>query len=387
MSHAVRRAVGREVDPMSRIADLRSDTLTRPTAGMRAAMAAAEVGDDVFGEDPTVLRLEERAAAIAGKEAAVYVPSGTMANELAIRSQADPGDEILLERNAHVFDYESGAAASICGVMPRQIPGNRGVITWEQIEAHLRGENEHYAPVSMVLLENTHNRAGGAIFPLAEMQRIGREAVARGLRVHIDGARIFNAVVATGIPASDYAACGDTISFCFSKGLGAPVGSALVGSHATIKRARRFRKMFGGGMRQAGIIAAGALYALERHVGRLAEDHARARRLAAGIARVPGFHVENDPPDTNMVYVQVAGAPGGPGTDPLGAHPGGGQAPGPVPPGPRTAPEVCAALKALGVLCLPVSPFRIRLVVHLDVDEEDIDRATAGFREVAAVRG
>jgi threonine aldolase len=350
---------------MSRVADLRSDTLTKPTSAMRAAMAAAEVGDDVFGEDSTVLALEERAAAIAGKEAAVYVPSGTMANELAIRSQANPGDEILLERHCHVFDYESGAAANLCGVMPRQIPGDRGVITWEQIEAHLRGENEHHAPVSMVLLENTHNRAGGAIFPLDEMQRIGREAHARGLRVHIDGARIFNAVVATGIAAADYAACSDTISFCFSKGLGAPIGSVLVGSRETIKRARRFRKMFGGGMRQAGIIAAGALYALEHNIDRLAEDHARARRLAAGLAQVPGFHVEFDPPDTNMVYVEVTGKL-------VGIS--------------QTAREVCAALKNLGVLCMPVSPFRIRLVVHLDVDDEDIERTIGGFRQVASAR-
>jgi len=351
---------------MSRIADLRSDTLTKPTPAMRAAMAAAEVGDDVFGEDPTVLALEERSAALAGKEAAVYVPSGTMANELAIRSQANPGDEILLERNAHVFDYESGAAANLCGVLCRQIPGERGVITWEQIAAHLRPENEHHAPVSMVLLENTHNRAGGAIFPLAEMQRIGREAQARGMRVHVDGARIFNAVVASGVPATDYAAGSDTISFCFSKGLGAPVGSALVGSRETIQRARRFRKMFGGGMRQAGIIAAAALYALEHHIERLAEDHARARRLAAGLAGVPGFRVENDPPDTNMVYVQVGEASVG---------------------STQTAPEVCAALQDLGVLCMAVSPSRIRLVVHLDVDDEDIERVIAGFRRVAAGGG
>ncbi len=348
---------------MSRIADLRSDTLTRPTPAMRAAMAAAEVGDDVFGEDPTVLALEGRSAAIAGKEAAVYVPSGTMANELAIRSQASPGDEILLERNSHVFDYESGAAANLCGVLPRQIPGERGVITWEQIAAHLRPENEHHAPVSMVLLENTHNRAGGAIFPLAEMQRIGREARARGLKVHIDGARVFNAVVATGIPAADYAACGDTIAFCFSKGLGAPIGSVLAGPREAIKRARRFRKMFGGGMRQAGIIAAGALYALDHHIERLAEDHARARRLAVGLAGAPGLRVENDPPDTNMVYVEV------PGTY-VGSS--------------QTAPQVCAALKKMGVLCMAVSPTRIRLVVHLDVDDDDIERTIAGFRRVAS---
>ena len=365
---------------MSRISDLRRDTVTKPTPAMRAAMASAEVGDDVFGEDPTILRLEERAAGIAGKEAAVFVPSGTMANELAIRSQTSAGDEILLEEHCHVFDFESGAVANICGVLPRQIPGTRGVITWDQIAERLRGENEHYAPVTLILLENTHNRAGGAIFPLEEMERIGREARARGLRVHVDGARIFNAVVATGTPAATYAACADTISFCFSKGLGAPVGSVLVGSRETIKRARRFRKMFGGGMRQAGIIAAGALHALEHHIGRLAEDHARARRLAEGIASLRGFRVWNNPPDTNMVSVDVL--PVGSAQSPSSAVPREGAASGP-----RTAPEVCAALQERGVLCLPVSPSRIRLVVHLDVDDEDITRAIAAFGDVGAARG
>ncbi len=338
---------------MSRRADLRSDTLTKPTPEMRAAMASADVGDDVFQEDPTVNRLEQRAAEVAGKEAAIYVPSGTMANELAVRSQADAGDEILMEQGGHVFNYESGGAANICGVLIRLLPGERGVITWEQIAAHLRPENEHFAPVSLVVLENTVNTAGGAIFPLQEMQRIGQKARARGLKVHIDGARIFNASAATGIPVAEYAACADTLSFCFSKGLGAPVGSALTGSAATIKRARRFRKMFGGGMRQAGIIAAGALYALEHHVERLAEDHARARTLAAGLAEIPGLSVVNNPPDTNIVMVDLADA---------GA--------------------VVEALHAHGVYCLASKPTRIRLVVHLDVDDEQIAQVVAGFRTV-----
>jgi threonine aldolase len=348
---------------MNRIADLRSDTVTRPTAAMRAAMAAAEVGDDVFGEDPTVLRLEERSAAIAGKEAAVYVPSGTMANEIAVRSQADPGDEILLESSCHVFNYESGAPANLCGVLARQIPSERGVITWAQIEPHLRGEDEHYAPVSMVLLENTHNRGGGAVFPLAEMQRIGSEARGRGLKVHVDGARIFNASVAAGVPVRDYGACCDTLCFCFSKGLGAPVGSVLTGSRETIQRARRFRKMLGGGMRQAGIIAAGALFALEHHVERLAEDHARARRLAAAIAGLPGFQVVNDPPDTNIILVEVSGAPAE-----------------------RPARAAVEALAARGVLCFDVRPTRLRLVVHLDVDDAALEHAISGFQAVAARR-
>lgn len=362
---------------MSNVVDLRSDTVTRPTPQMRRAIAGAEVGDDVFGEDPTVNRLEERAAELAGKEAALFVPSGTMANQLAIRSQTSPGDEVLLEEGTHPFNYESGAPAAISGVQVRPITGQQGVITTQQIAAHLRGTDEHYAPVTLVIMENTHNRAGGAIFPLGEMEPIRDLCRERGLSIHIDGARIFNAAVATGTPVEAYAACADTLSFCFSKGLGAPVGSVLTGTRELIARARRFRKMLGGGMRQAGILAAAALYALDHHIDRLAEDHARTRRLAEGIGRVPGFAVVNDPPDTNILIVEVS-------DDAAHANQihtfAGGEGVK------RTAPRVCAALANRGVLALPVSETRMRLVVHLDVDDNGIDRSVEAFRRLHGVR-
>jgi threonine aldolase len=330
--------------------------MTRPTTAMRAAIAAAEVGDDVFGEDPTILRLQERAAAIAGKEAALFVPSGTMANQLAIRTQTQPGDEILLEQDSHPFNYESGAPAVLSGAQIRALPGERGVIRAGQIAAALRGTNDHYAPQTLIIVENTHNRAGGAVFPLGEIARISALAREQGLALHMDGARIFNAAVASGQPVAEYARLSDTISFCFSKGLGAPVGSVLAGSRELVGRARRFRKMLGGGMRQAGILAAAALHALDHHVERLAEDHARARRLAAALAEAPRLRVVNDPPETNIVLVEVDGPP---------------------------APQFCQALQAEDVWVLPVSPVRMRLVTHLDVNDAGIDRAIEIFRGAA----
>lgn len=341
---------------MKRIVDLRSDTLTRPSAEMRRAMAEAEVGDDVFGEDPSVNLLEEEIAARVGKEAALYVPSGTMANQIAIRSQAQPGDEILLEADCHVFNYESGGASALAGLLPRQITGERGMITPEQIELHLRGVNDHYAPVSMVLLENTHNVAGGTILPIDGMRAVSDCARAHGLAVHVDGARIFNASIATGISAADYAACCDTLSICFSKGLGAPVGSVLTGTRAVITRARRFRKMLGGGMRQVGILAAAARYALAHNVARLADDHARARRLAAAIGELEEFSIADDPPDTNIILVNADGE--------------------------GSAPEVCTALAEEGLLCLPRNERQMRLVTHLDLTDDDITSAIEVFRRV-----
>ena len=265
--------------------DLRSDTITQPTPAMREAMARAEVGDDVFGDDPTVTRLEARTAEILGKEAAVFTPSGTMANQLALRAHTEPGDEILVDGNAHIYYYETGAPAALAGVMCRCLPGVRGLFTVADVEAALRPADQHFAPTKLVCLENTHNRGGGSVWPMERIREIADVSRARGLRLHLDGARLWNAAVATGIPERDYAAHFDSVSVCFSKGLGAPIGSALCGTREFIQRARRFRKMYGGGMRQAGIIAAGALHALEHHRARLAEDHANARALAEEIGR------------------------------------------------------------------------------------------------------
>lgn len=338
--------------------DLRSDTITRPTRAMRDAMATAEVGDDVFGEDPTINRLEEEVARRFGKEAAVYIPSGTMANQLAVRSLTQPGDEVLVERDCHIFNHESGAAAVLSGVLLRQLSGERGVITAEQVLASLRPPDDHHAPVTLVTAENTHNRAGGSVFPLEALRDLHAATHERGIALHIDGARIFNASVAAGVPLPDYGSVCDTISCCFSKALGAPVGSALAGTAATIRRARRMRKMFGGGMRQAGILAAGALYALEHHVERLTEDHTRARRLASGLRSLPGFGVSNDPPETNMVIVAV---------DP-----------------PRTAEQVCRELASHDVHAFDVSATEIRLVVHLELGDRHIDRALEAFEAIAS---
>ena len=266
----------------SQLIDLRSDTVTKPTPAMREAMARAEVGDDVFGDDPTVKALESRTAELLGKEAALFVPSGTMANQLAIRSHTEPGDEILVEANAHIYYYEGGAPAAMSGVMCRCINGQRGIFTGADVEASLRPADQHFPRTRLVCLENTHNRGGGKIWSIGQVQEVAAGVRKHGLQLHLDGARLWNASVAAGIPERDYATYFDTISVCFSKGLGAPVGSALVGPKAFIERARRFRKMFGGGMRQAGIIAAGALFALDNHRARLAEDHANAKALPPG---------------------------------------------------------------------------------------------------------
>jgi threonine aldolase len=289
--------------------DLRSDTITQPTPAMREAMASAEVGDDVFGDDPTVARLEARVAEILGKEAAVFTPSGTMANQLALRANTEPGDEILVDANAHIYYYESGAPAALAGVMCRCLPGVRGIFTAADVEAALRPVDQHFAPTKLVCIENTHNRGGGSVWPMERIREVAEVSRARGLRLHLDGARLWNASVATGIPERDYAAPFDSVSVCFSKGLGAPVGSALCGTREFIQRARRFRKMYGGGMRQAGILAAGALHALEHHRARLAEDHANARALAEGLSRLHGLELDPSSVQTNLVFLRVKKVP------------------------------------------------------------------------------
>ena len=334
-----------------RIIDLRSDTVTKPTPAMRDAMARAEVGDDVFGDDPTVKELEADTAELLGKEAALFVTSGTMANQLALRSQTQPGDEILVEAGAHVYYYEGGAPAALSGVMCRCLNGQRGIFTGADVEAALRPSDPHFAPTRLVCLENTHNRGGGKIWSLEQLAEVAATARKHGLLIHLDGARLWNAAVASGIPERDYAAPFDTISVCFSKGLGGPVGSALVGSKEVVARARRFRKMFGGGMRQVGIIAAGALFALRHQHDRLAEDHANAKALASGLAKIEGLEVTPAEVETNMVRFRALSLP---------------------------ARQLVDRLRPQGVLVLPVSLDTIRAVTNLMVTAEDI-RAAVGL--------
>jgi threonine aldolase len=330
--------------------DLRSDTVTQPTPAMREAMARAEVGDDVFGDDPTVKELEAETAILLGKEAALYTPSGTMANQLAIRGHTEPGDEILVEANAHLYYYESGAPAVLSGVMCRCLNGQRGIFTGADMEAALRPADQHFPRTRLVCIENTHNRGGGKIWSVKQIRAVADTAKRHGLLLHLDGARLWNASVATGIPERDYAAHFDTVSVCFSKGLGAPVGSALAGPKSFIEHVRRFRKMFGGGMRQAGLIAAGALFALHHQRARLAEDHANAKALAAGLAAVRGLEAAPAEVETNMVRVRVCYLP---------------------------AQQFADRLRAQGVLVLAVGPDTIRAVTNLMVSSADIQASVA----------
>jgi len=340
------------------ILDFRSDTVTRPTPAMRRAMADAEVGDDVLGDDPTVLKLQARVAEVLGKEAALFVPSGTMSNLIAVRLHCQPGDEFLCEAGAHVYNFEQGGHAQLWGVAARPVEGHYGVLEPRQLEGLIRPDNPHYVRTRMVALENTHNRGGGRIQPYANVETICRWAHGNGLTTHLDGARLFNAVVATGIEAVRWAQHFDTVSVCFSKGLGAPVGSALAGPRDWIARAVRHRKVLGGGMRQAGVLAAAALYALEHHVDRLAEDHANAQHLAEGIRQIECLRL--DPPDveTNLVFFHV---------DPSW--------------GP--AAQFAEALRRRGLLMLATGPTMIRAATHLDVDRPDVDRAIDILKQVA----
>ena len=332
--------------------DLRSDTVTRPTEGMRRAMLEAPVGDDVFGEDPTVNRLEEYVAGLLGKEAALYAPSGTMTNQIGVHVNTKRGDEVLLHEGSHIFVYEAGAPAMLSGVQLRTLPGENGVLDPETVKAAVRPEDVHFPRSRLLCLENTHNTAGGKVFPLEDFAAAAATAKELGLEVHLDGARLFNAQAATGIPASEWCAYADTVSVCSSKGLGAPVGSLLAGDEETIGKARRARKAFGGGMRQAGIIAAASLYAFENHVDRLAEDHARARALAAGL-REAGYDARE--PETNLVLVAV-----------------------------HKPFEFLQALAREGVLGTPGKPGFARLCTHLDVEDKDIDAAVEAAARITA---
>ena len=330
--------------------DLRSDTVTRPSEGMRRAMYEAEVGDDVFGEDPTVNRLQETVAEVLGKEAALFVPSGMMGNQIALKVHTQPGDEVIVEHTCHIFNYESGAPGLLSGVVLHVLQGERGLLTADQVQSAVRPGYYWESPSRLLCLENTLNKAGGVIYPLERTQELAALAREHDLRLHLDGARLWNATAATGISEAAYAALFDTVSVCLSKGLGAPVGSVLAGSTALIQSAHRYRKLFGGGMRQVGVLAAAGLYALEHHRPRLADDHIKARRLAEGIAELPAFSIDLDTVETNIVIFDVVEG---------GAMP------------------VLEALQAQGVAMVPFGPATIRATTHRDVSMDDIETALA----------
>ena len=339
---------------MQEIVDLRSDTVTKPSPGMRQAMADAEVGDDVFGDDPTVRRLQDHAAALLGREAALFVPTGTMANLVAFLSQTRPGDTIILSESAHPFHYESGNVSMVAGLMTRTVADPLGKMTAEQVAGQIvQTDDPHYSQTTLVAVENTTNRGGGAYYEYYEMESVSRLCRERGLRLHCDGARLFNACAASNIEPEFYAQCCDTVSFCLSKGLGAPAGSILAGDRDTVARALRFRKMLGGGMRQSGVLAAAGLYALENHVCGLEEDHRRARQFRRALeAEGVRFAL---PSPTNILYMET------------------------------NAPAAkIRELSARGVLAMTAGPDRIRAVFHRDVDDAGLDRAVEAFKAVLA---
>jgi threonine aldolase len=341
--------------------DLRSDTVTRPGPEMRKAIAEAVVGDDVFGDDPTVIALEERVASMFGTEAALFVPSGTMANQVALASITQPGDEVLLDRQCHIFNYEVAAAPALSGIQFNPLDGENGVITADGVRPHIREANLHCPVTRVIAIENTHNRAGGHIFPFDEMRRIRELAASHGLKVHLDGARLANAVVASGISFGDYVACADTVSMCFSKGLGAPVGSIVSSSAEVIQKARRKRKQFGGGMRQAGILAAAALYALDHHIDRLKIDHENARHLAEAIQSVDGLELVY-PVETNIVIFRVDERF-------------------------DTVAGLLSRLKKEGVLAVSFGPTWVRMVTHLDVSSGDIAKTAEVLKNLKPATG
>jgi threonine aldolase len=344
---------------MSEHLDLRSDTVTRPTPGMRRAIAEAVVGDDVFGDDPTVQLLEQRTAELLGKRASLFMASGMMSNQVAIACLTRPGDEVLLEASSHSYLYEAGGPAVISGVQLRPIPGERGLISAERLRANLRPRDVHFPEAKVIVFENTHNRSGGRVLSLERMRETALVAREAGLQIHLDGARLWNAAVASGIAESRYAELADTVSVCFSKGMGAPVGSVLAADSDTIARARRVRKRLGGGMRQVGILAAAALYSLDHNRERLLEDHRRARSLAAGLAEIAGLRVDLDAVETNIIIIELEQG---------------------------SAQEWMEELERIGVLVVPFGPSTLRAVTHLDIGDEDLTRAIEAFRDVAGRR-
>ena len=341
-----------------KVVDLRSDTLTRPTAEMSRAMAEADVGDDVFGEDPTVNKLEELAADRMGKEAALFVASGTMGNLVSLLAHCGRGEEIILGSFAHTFYFEQGGSAAVGGIHPRTLPNQPdGTLLLADIEGAIRTDNVHFPRTRLIVLENTHNLCGGYPLDIAYMQAVSDIARRHSLKIHVDGARFFNAAVALDVPAAELAADADSLSFCLSKGLGAPVGSVVCGSREFISEARRARKILGGGMRQAGVLAAAGIVALNEMVDRLADDHANARKLAEGLAQMPGVLVDPEQIRTNIVYFEVDRQD-------------------------MTVEEVVKRLDESGARMLPVGPGRIRAVTHYHISSEDIDYVLGVFAKV-----
>ena len=338
--------------------DLRSDTVTKPTPGMREAMLNAPVGDDVIDVDPTVLELQEYVAGLLGKEAAIFMPSGTMTNQIALRVHCIPGDEFLCEAGCHIYNYEQGAFAQLSGLVAKTIEGQNGLLDLEQMHGTVRPESEHTVRTKLLCLENTHNRGAGKIYSLSRIETLCDWAHSQGLKTHLDGARLFNASVASRVSLHSFSEPFGSVSVCFSKGLGAPVGSCLAGTRDFVAKARRARKLFGGGMRQIGILAAGALYALRHQMDRLADDHANARLLAQTIGKCKSLQLSDKEPDTNIVIFQVDKNWG-------------------------TAVQFSESLKKLGVLTLPFGPQSVRLVTHLDVSKQHIAEACEAIEKVA----
>ena len=334
--------------------DVRSDTVTQPTVAMRTVMEKAVVGDDVLGDDPTVIELQNRVAKMFGKEAALFVASGTMANAIALRTHTNPGDEIICDKTAHIYKYEGGGYAALCGASISLVEGKGGLMTAEQVQKAIRkaeGSGSHYPDGTLVCVENTSNLGGGACYTQDALDEIAAVAKANGCGTHIDGARIFNAAIATGVDVSRMCRDYDSVSICFSKGLGAPVGSVLVGSQEFINKAHRWRKMFGGGWRQAGIIASGALYALDNHVDRLTEDHARARRVAEAIDAMENFSVDLEAVQSNLVYVNCK-----------------------IP-----AADVVESLAEHGIDMFDLPYNRVRVAIHLHITDDAVARIIAAF--------
>ena len=342
---------------MTELIDLRSDTVTKPTPEMRRAMAEAEVGDDVFGDDPTVNSLQEFAADLLGKEAGLFVPTGSMGNQISLGSLARPGDEVVCHQDAHFLHYEGGSVGAHLGLMMRPLPGDAGLISADQVADVIRTGSEHNPHTAVVAFENTHNAAGGSVFPIDEARSISKVCKERSVAVHLDGARLFNAQAATGTSAKEWAECADTVSFCFSKGLGAPIGSMVVADKEVIAEGRKVRKRLGGGMRQVGVIAAAARIALETGPERLVEDHANAKLLAEGVAELDKDAVDLNAVQTNMVYVNLR---------PFGV----------------SSPELAEALLKEGVLTLGFPGYSMRLVTHRDVSKEQTERALELLRTV-----
>lgn len=341
--------------------DLRSDTVTRPSAAMREVMKNAEVGDDVLGDDETVIQLQELGAKILGKESALFLPSGTMSNAVAIRCHTQPGDELVTESKSHIYNYEGGGYAALSGCSIRLVQGKNGMMTAQQVRSAIRkaaGSQSHFADGSLVCMENTANGGGGVCWEQSEIDAVSETAHDKECAVHMDGARLFNAVVHTGVPADRMVANCDTISICLSKGLGAPVGSLLVGDEEVIENAHRWRKMFGGGMRQAGIIASAGIYSLQNNIDRLSEDHARIRSLAEAISALDSFSIDMETVQTNMVYINVDEEK-------------------------FSADDVVSELAKKGIDLFSIGPQNLRAVAHLDVDDEDIKQTISAFQSLS----